>query len=116
MVLNSPFLHYLAFPGASNYEDGHTAAKACLNAAIQTVEDLKVRRDDGSLDWVPSLSLRSLVIASITLLTVELDGLSVPSMEQIRATSDLAEKLLGAMAVSSVTAFGCLESLQVGRP
>lgn len=116
MLLNSPFLHYLAVPGAPRHEEGHTAAATCLKAAIQTVKQLKALQGDDLLDWIPSLSMRSLVIASITLLIVELDGLCVPSMEPITATSDLAEQMLGVMATDSVAAFGCLESLQVICP
>ena len=113
MIINSPFLHYLAMPCSVCHQDGKVAGAKCILGAISTIELLQKLKDEESLNKANSFTLRSLAFAAVALLFVEFSGLDVRGIEAVKLASFLAEHLLEGMAVRHPAAFGCYQSLQV---
>ena len=113
MIINSPFLHYLAIPSSVRPLDGNVAGAKCVMGAIRTIELLQKLKDGDSLNEANSFNLRSLAFAAVALLFVEFSGLDVPGVEAVKIASSLAEQLLEGMAVRHAAALGCYHSLQV---
>lgn len=113
MVINSPFLHYLAIPSSIRRHDANTVGAKCITGAIRTIELLQTLKDEDSLNGAHSFNLRSLAFAAMALLLVEFSGLDTPGLDAIKVASSLTEQLLEGVTVQHLAALRCYQSLQV---
>ena len=113
MVINSPFLHYLAIPSSIRRHEANAAGAKCVTGAVRTIELLQKLKDEDSLNGANSFNLRSLAFAAMALLLVDFSGLDTPGLDAIKIASSLAEQLLEGVAVRHAAALRCYQSLQV---
>ena len=112
-MLYCPFTHHVM----KRKDEINSAAYICglkaMNAAIDAVHTAEALNDRGLLHEGTSLHIEVLVMATMTLLAIELGAPDNKRVDAVKASSMTARLLLETLAQKNYTATQCLQSLAV---